>query len=74
MFDVVPYDDIIRQGMVGSKLFCSSTGSCNEDGLLEYQRMADALVQVRQSTGTQFVFSLCEWGMVSLESLFFGIE
>ena len=56
-------------------LFYSSTGSCNEDDCsLEYQRMADALVQVRQSTGTQFVFSLCEWGMVSLESLFFGLN
>ena len=32
--------------------------------------MADALAQVGQSTGTQFVYSLCEWGWVSLESLF----
>jgi hypothetical protein len=52
--------------------FCSSTaaGSRNDDGLLEYQRMADALAQVGQSTGTQFVYSLCEWGWVSLELLF----
>lgn len=72
MFDVlVPYDDIIRQGTVGSKFFVS-TGSHNDDGLLEYQRMADALVQVKQSTGTQFVYSLCEWGMVSLESFFWA--
>jgi hypothetical protein len=51
-----------------------STGSCNDDGLLEYQRMADALAQVKQSTGTRFVLSLCEWGpgMMSLESLFLG--
>jgi len=28
----------------------------------KYQRMADALAQVEQSTGTQFVYSLCEWG------------
>jgi hypothetical protein len=46
MFDVVPYDDIIRQGVIGSKFFSSSTGSHNDDGLLEFQRMADALVQV----------------------------
>ena len=72
MFDVVPYDDIIREGMVGSKLFCSLTGRRNVDGLLEYQRMADALAQVGQSTGTQFVYSLCEWGWVSLQSHFFA--
>jgi len=41
----IPYDDIIRQGIVG-----------------KYQRMADALAQVGQSTGTQIVYSLCEWG------------
>lgn len=41
-----------------------------DDGLLEYQRMGDALAQVAQSTGTQLVFSLCEWGWVSLESPF----
>ena len=33
----------------------------------EYQR--DALAQVGQSTGTQFVYSVCEWGWVSLQSL-----
>lgn len=72
MFDVVPYDDITRQGIVGSKFFCSSTGSHNDDSLLEYQRMGDALAQVEKSTGTQIVFSLCEWGSVSLDSLFLG--
>ena len=65
--NIVPYDDIIRQGIVGSKLLARrQEAECNDDGSLEYQRMADALVQVRKSTGTQFVFSLCEWGMVSL--------
>ena len=43
--------------------------SSTNDYLLEYQRMADALAQVGQSTGTQIVYSLCEWGWVSLESL-----
>ena len=69
MFVAVPYDDIIRQGMVGSKLFTRQQEAHNDDGLLEYQRMADALAHVKQSTGTQFVFSLCQWGLVSLESL-----
>ena len=32
--------------------------------------MADALALVEQSTGKKIVFSLCEWGWVSLESLF----
>lgn len=33
--------------------------------LPEYQRMSDALVQVGQAVGKNFVFSLCEWGWVS---------
>ncbi|KAJ6609057.1 glycoside hydrolase [Mycena sp. CBHHK59/15] len=42
----IPYDDIIRQGIVG-----------------KYQRMADALAQLAQtSKKPPFVFSLCEWG------------
>ncbi|KAH7886971.1 glycoside hydrolase family 27 protein [Phlebopus sp. FC_14] len=41
----IPYDDIIREGMVG-----------------KYQRMTDALSLVSNTTGTTFVFSLCEWG------------
>jgi hypothetical protein len=48
-------------------------GAINDDGLLEFQRMADALAQVEQYTGTKFVYSLCEWGWVSLESLFLGL-
>jgi alpha-galactosidase len=71
MFDVVPYDDIIRQGIVGSKKKSASIYMRRiDDCLLEYQRMADALAQVSKSTGTQFVYSLCEWGWVSLQSLF----
>ena len=42
--------------------------------LLEFQRMADALAQVGQSTGTQIVYSLCEWGWVSLELIFAYLE
>ena len=34
--------------------------------------MADALAQVKKSTGTQFVYSLCDWGMVSLEIVFWA--
>ena len=74
MFDVVPYDDIVREGIVGSKFFAPSTGNRSNDGLLEYQRMADALAQVKKRTGTQFVYSLCEWGWVSPESLFSCLE
>ena len=33
-----------------------------------YQRMSDALAQAGQSTGRNFVFSLCEWGWVRFKS------
>ena len=45
-------------------------GGHSDDFLLEYQRMADALAQVGQNTGTEFVYSLCEWGLVSLKTPF----
>ena len=70
MFELVPYDDIIRQGIVGSELFARQPEAIMTMVYLEYQRMADALAQVGQRTGTQFVYSLCEWGWVSLELLF----
>jgi len=42
----IPFDDIIRQGMLG-----------------KYTRMADALIDLANSTGQPpFLFSLCQWG------------
>ena len=63
---LVPYDDIIREGIVGSKCnLYDDMWISDAKSLIEYQRMADALAELSSTTGKPpFVFSLCEWGWV----------
>lgn len=65
----VPYDEIIREGMIGSKLlsllFCRFSIS-SSFFLSEFTVMANAIKDLAKSTGKPpMLFSLCQWGRVS---------
>lgn len=64
----VPFDDTIREGMLGSMCIClSHIHVWFFAARKEYTRMADALAQIGSNTasGKPFLFSLCQWGWVS---------
>lgn len=66
----VPYDEIIREGIVGSTFLPSLTQSprvipYSPLRWTEYKRMADAIAALAQSSGKPpLSLSLCEWGEV----------
>ncbi|KAI0676620.1 glycoside hydrolase family 27 protein [Trametes maxima] len=66
----IPYDEIIREGIVGSAYPHGTPYPHNPlipapapAHLAEYKRMADAIAQLSQESGKPpLIFSLCEWG------------
>lgn len=63
----MPFDEVIELGMVGSK---GTFGA--RPGLLileaEYARMANAIANLSTATGRPpLLYSLCQWGRVSVK-------
>lgn len=63
---LVPFDDVIKEGMVGSQLNAGEVVLVIADILTEFQRMAGAIERLSKRTGrSPILFSLCQWGEVS---------
>lgn len=62
----VPFDGVIKEGMVGSKceFYCPNSPKLTA---LEFALMADAIADLSKKSGKPPLFySLCQWGRVSL--------
>lgn len=69
--DAVPFDDITRQGMIGSEYHSLNTMQLSVALSYlppsEYKRVADAIAALSKSSGKPpMLLSLCQWGRVSV--------
>lgn len=67
----VPYDEIIKEGMVGSQsdlLLPLNHGQELRPSSIEFTRMSNAIAELSRSSGKPpILFSLCQWGRVGTE-------
>lgn len=62
----MPFDEVIREGMVGSAYWSTMHSFSDLTAMAEFRRIGDAVAEVARTSGKPpMLLSLCQWGRVS---------
>jgi hypothetical protein len=72
IWNIVPFDEVIKEGIVGSTFVLHTLCQAQSLSYSEYTRMSNAIAKLSKESGKPpILFSLCEWGRVSIVLWFF---
>jgi len=72
IWNIVPFDEVIKEGIVGSMFVLHTLWRAQLSlSYSEYTRMSNAIAKLSKESGKPpILFSLCEWGRVSIVYVF----